>query len=405
MPDDKTVYDLYSQAFKRNAYATFAHMRQDHPVQYQPGIDGVTELYFVTRHADVSQVLTDEQHFARDLAAYGFGEGIPDPDINNLVGNHMLNKDGADHRRMRTLVTKAFTPARVREMRPKIQQIADDLIDAVEPQGHMDLVADYAYHLPTIVILEMIGIPAEDRDRFRAWTNAVVMPTLGEDDLAEFMRQMAEFLAYLRAQIALRRADPRDDLLSELVHAEEAGDHLNEGELFGMLMLLIVAGHETTVNLIANAMIALWRHPDQLAQLQADPGLMPTAVEEFLRYDGSVERAFTRYAMSDTEVGGTTIPAGSMVVPILAAANHDETVFADAEGLDITRQPNPHLGLGKGAHYCLGASLARMEAEIALNTLLQRLPDIRPSGSLDALEMRLTPTFRSVVALPVAWGD
>lgn len=403
MNDDKTVYDLYSHDFKRDPYATFARMRREHPVHLQPGMDFVTQLYFVTSHAAVSQVLTDERHFARDLRQYGFEDGIPDPDIENLVNNHMLNRDGADHRRLRMLVSKAFTPARVREMRPKIQQIADELLDAVAGQGHMDLVADYAYHLPTIVILEMIGIPPADRDRFRVWSNALIMPSMTEDSLADFMRQMSEFLAYLREQIAIRRADPCDDMLSDLIHAEEAGDSLSEGELFGMLMLLMVAGHETTVNLISNAMIALWQNPEQLAMLKADPTLMPTAVEEFLRYDGSVERAFTRYVTADTELGGTVVPQGSIVVPILAAADHDGAVFNEPDSLDITRLPNPHLGFGKGAHYCLGAPLARIEAEIALNSLLARLPDIRPTVELDTLEWRLTPTFRSVVALPVGW--
>jgi cytochrome P450 len=398
-------YDLYSHDFKADPHPTFAAMRRDDPVLYQPGLDGETLLYFSTRYADVEHILTDEAHFRRDFRAHGRETPIPDPRIDDLVNNHMLNKDGADHRRLRSLVTQAFTPKRVREMRPRVQAIADELLDRVEGQGQMDLIADYAFHLPTIVILEMLGIPAADREKFRAWSNAVIMPTLDEASFMEVMRLMAEFLAYLEAFFAERRAAPTDDLVSALIQAEEAGDRLSQGELMGMLMLLIVAGHETTVNLIGNAMVALWHNPDQLAKLTADPALMPAAVEEFLRYDGSVERAFARLAVDGAAVGGETLVDQAGVLPILAAANRDPAVFHDPDRLDIGRSPNPHLSFGKGAHYCLGAPLARLEAEIALNTLLRRLPGLRPSIPLDELRWRLSPTFRSLEALPVVWDQ
>ena len=403
MSDPVRKYDLYSHNFKAAPHATFATIRREEPVLHQIGIDGETLLWFATRYDDVERILTDDRRFARDLRAHGYSSGILDPDIDNLVNNHMLEKDGADHRRLRSLVSQAFTPKRVRDMRPRVQTIADELIDRVQPAGRMDLIADYAYHLPTIVILEMLGIPAADRDRFRAWTNAVINPTFDPDGFAEALRLMGEFLAYLRALFADRRANPTGDLVTAMVHAEEQGDRLNEGELLGMLMLLIVAGHETTVNLIGNAMVALWRNPEQLAQLRAEPGLMPAAVEEFLRYDGSVERAFNRLTLDEVGLSSATVPPGEMIIPILAAANRDPAVFANPEALDITRSPNPHLGFGKGAHYCLGAPLARIETEIALNTLLARLPGIRPATPLDALRYRLLPTFRSLEALPVAW--
>jgi cytochrome P450 len=397
-------YDLYSAGFKADPYPTFAVMRRDDPLLRQVGMDGETFLWFATRYADVERVLTADGRYARDFRAYGREAPMPDPAIDDLLNNHMLNKDGADHRRLRGLVSQAFTPKRVRDMRPDIQAIADRLIDGVAGRTEMDLVADYAFHLPTIVILEMMGIPSADRDKFRGWSNAVITPTLTLDSFASFMREMGDFLAYLRALFAERRAAPAGDLVSDLIQAEEAGDRLSEGELFGMVMLLIVAGHETTVNLIGNAMVALWQHPDQLAMLRDDPSLMPAAVEEFLRYDGSVERAFTRIVTSESEIDGRSLPAGELVVPILAAANHDPAVFANSDQLDITRSPNPHLGFGKGAHYCLGAPLARMEAEIALNTLLARLPDLRPAVPLETLARRLAPTFRSLEALPVRWG-
>ena len=396
-------YDLYSADFKVDPYPIFAAMRRDDPLLHQVGMDGETYLWFATRYADVERVLTSDGPFARDFRAHGREFPIPDPAIDDLVNNHMLNKDGADHRRLRGLVTQAFTPRRVRDMRPRVQAIADELLDSVEAWGAMDLVADYAFHLPTIVILEMMGIPPDDRDKFRAWSNAVIMPAMTPDSFETFMHEMGAFLAYLRSLFAERRVAPAGDLVSALIHAEEAGDRLSEGELFGMVMLLIVAGHETTVNLIGNAMVALWHHPDQLARLRADPGLMPVAVEEFLRYDGSVERAFTRFITYDSVIGGQALAAGEMIVPILAAANHDPAVFADPDRLDITRSPNPHLGFGKGAHYCLGAPLARLEAEVALNTLLRRLPELRPAVPLESLTRRLSPTFRSLEKLPVRW--
>lgn len=394
-------FELYDDTFKADPYPTYAEMRASSPVHQQPGLDGETLLYFATSYQAVSRILTDDHYFSRDLRAHGLESAIPDPDIDNLVSNHMLQKDGADHRRLRTLVSQAFTPRRVKSMRPHIQAVADRLIDDVAERGEMDLISDFAYQLPTVVILEMIGVPVEDRERFRSWTNAVLTPVLDESGLEE----LRAFLAYLRDLIQERTANPTDDLLSALVAAEESGNQLTEGELFGMLMLLIVAGHETTVNLIANAMLALWNHPSQKAQLQADPSLMPRAVEEFLRYDGSVERAFVRYVRADLDLDGALLPQGSLVIPVLAAADRDESIFEAAGTLDITRSPNQHLGFGQGSHYCLGAPLARLEAEIALNTLLRRLPDIELATPAEDLQWRALPMFRALKELPVRWSE
>ncbi len=392
-------FELYDETFKADPYPTYAEMRATAPVHRQPGMDGETMLYFATTYHTVSRILTDDHHFARDLRAYGLAPAVPDPDIDNLVSNHMLQKDGADHRRLRTLVSQAFTPRRIKAMRPNIQAIADELVDNVAERGAMDLIGEFAYQLPTVVILELIGVPVEDRDRFRGWTNAVLSPALDQAGL----EQLHAFLDYLRELIAERTVNPTDDLLSALVAAEESGNQLTEGELFGMLMLLIVAGHETTVNLIANAMLALWNHPEQKALLQAEPALMPRAVEEFLRYDGSVERAFVRYVRADLDLDGVLLPEGSLVIPVLGGADRDESVFAEPDTLDITRTPNQHLGFGQGSHYCLGAPLARLETEIALNTLLRRLPDIEPAVPVSELRWRPLPTFRALESLPVRW--
>lgn len=403
MSQPERKYDLYSHEMKADPYPTFTAMRRDDPLCHQPGIDGETTIWFATRYADVEKILTHDPMFARDIVAHRPDLITGDDLISRMTSTHMLNKDGADHRRLRALVTKAFTPRRVREMRPRVEQIAAELIDGVLGKGEMDLLHDFAFHLPTIVILEMLGIPTDDREKFKVWSNAILMPALEPDEIARFTQLMEEFIAYLRDLFEDRRQQPTDDMISALVHAEEEGDQLSEEELFSMLVLLIVAGHETTVSLITNAMIALWKHPEQLERLRQDPGLMPIAVEEFLRYDGSVERALARHIMEDADFGGQTARQGGLIIPILAAANRDPAAFEEPDKLDISRSPNPHLAFGKGVHYCLGAPLARMEAEIALNSLLQWLPGLAPRVPLDTLRYRLSPGFRTVESLPVQW--
>jgi cytochrome P450 len=395
-------YDLYSDEFRAETYAVFARMRENDPVLRQPGLDGETPIWFVTRHDDVLRVLLDDERFVRDPELAGVaGEDLPESFA--FIANHMLNKDGDDHRRLRRLVTKAFTPRMVEHLRPRIQEIADELIDAVESQGRMDLVDEFAFPLPMMVIAELLGIPHEDRDRFRAWSNAIVTPALSAEALAEFGEQMNAFVAYLRELFARRRAEPRDDLISALLQAEDAGDTLSEQELFSMVVLLIVAGHETTVNLIGNAALALLQHPEQRAALEREPVLIPQAIEELLRYDGPVERALNRWATTDVELGGQTIRRGETMIVLLGSANRDSDRFADADTLDVTRPATKHLAFGRGSHYCLGAPLARLEGEVAVATLLRRLPGLRLDIAADDLRWRPVPLFRSLVALPVAW--
>jgi cytochrome P450 len=275
----------------------------------------------------------------------------------------------------------------------------------VQAKGEMDLIADFSFPLPTIVILEMLGVPAEDRDKFKVWSNALLEPQMDAAGLEQAIQHLTDFTNYLRDLFAKRRAEPKDDLITGLLQAEEAGDKLSESELFSTMVLLIVAGHETTVNLIANATLALFRNPEQFDKLKADPSLMPTAVEEFLRYDGSVERALSRWAAEDIVWKGHHIKRGDAVMLVLGSANHDETKFADAEKLELTRDPNPHLGFGKGAHYCLGAPLARLETEIAMNTLLSRLPNLRLAVDESELRWRFLPGFRGLEMLPVRWDE
>jgi len=403
MDNVERKYDLYSQDFKRDAYKTFEKLRQDDPILHQSSLAGNEKIWFVSRYEDVEAILKDER-FSRDWRSpLPEGQSPQLSPLEELIDNHMLNRDGGDHRRLRNLVSIGFTPKRVRELRPRIEAIAAELIDSVKANKKMDLTNDFAFHLPTIVILEMLGVPTEDRGKFKIWSNALIAPNTSEAGMAESVQHLTDFTDYLRNLFEERRKHPEDDLVTALLQAEAEGDKLSEAELFSTFVLLIVAGHETTVNLIGNAMLALWRNPEQLEHLKNDPSLMPNAVEEFLRFDGSVERALNRWVVEDLEYKGHSLKRGDPVILILASANHDEATFIEAEKLDITRSPNPHLGLGKGVHYCLGAPLARLETEIALNSLLERLPNLRPDISFDDLRWRFLPGFRGLTAFPVRW--
>ena len=315
----------------------------------------------------------------------------------------MLNRDGDDHRRLRRLVTKAFTPRMVEQLRPRIQEIADELIDAVEARGSMDLSAEYAFPLPITVIAELLGVPNADQDRFKDWSDAIITPAIGPEAMERFFGQMGEFVEYLTDLFAARRAEPQDDLVSALLAARDEEDALTEEELFGTVVLLIVAGHETTVGLIGNAVVNLLSHPDQLELVRADASLIPAAIEEALRYEGPVERALNRWAATDVELGGQTIRRGELVIAIVNAADRDPDRFDDPDRLDVQREDSRHLAFGRGSHYCLGAPLARLEAEIALETLFRRLPGLRLAVEPNELEWRPTPGFRRLETLPVVW--
>jgi cytochrome P450 len=402
-------YDLYSHEFRVATHETYAHMRAENPIHCQPGLDGETPIWFVTRYDDVVEVLTDAKRFVVDpvlaltddeLAALNASNPLAD---DKRVSTNLLGMDGEDHRRVRQLVTKAFTPRMVEQLRPRIQAIADELLDGVESRGSMELVDEYAFPLPITVIAELLGIPVADRDRFREWSNTFVLPPMTPELQEQFVRHTDEFVAYLDELFEKRRTAPTDDLLSALVQAEDAGERLTENELYSMAILLIVAGHETTVSLITNAVLALLSNPDQLSALRRDPSLMQSAVEELLRYDSPVERPITRLAATDVELGGQTIRRGELVIAVIGSANRDPAQFADADTLDLDRADNKHVGFGRGPHYCLGAPLARLEAEIALTALFERLPTLRLAISESDLYWRPIPIFRSLASLPVAW--
>ncbi|MGH8903475.1 MAG: cytochrome P450 family protein [Egibacteraceae bacterium] len=392
-----------SAAAKQDPYPIYAALRAHQPVRRIALPDG-RGLWLITRYDDVERALRDPRLVkdARNALTTEWLAWIPDG-VKPFL-EHMLVSDPPDHTRLRALVHKAFSPRLIEGLRPRIQQIADELLDAVEDDRAMDLIDSYAFPLPMTVITELLGVPSRDRDRFREWSNAAVKVEFeGNGELFPEPRQaaFASFAAYFRALFEDKRANPSDDLVTALVLAEEEGEALDEDELVAMLFLLLVAGHETTVNLIGNGMLALLRHPDQLRMLQADQALIVPAVEELLRYDGPVETSTFRYAAEDVEVNGATIPQGEIVLVVLASANRDADRFTDADRLDITRTDNRHLAFGKGIHFCLGAPLARMEAQIAIGTLLRRLPKLRLAVPPDQLEWRPGILIRGLRAFPV----
>lgn len=402
-------YDLYSQEFRKNSHAIFAHMRKEAPLIKQIGLDGETPIWFVTRYTQAQQVLLDDKHFVRDPRLVFAQEelerffGNLNPQVDQMMNNHMLNRDGEDHRRLRSIVSKAFTPKVIQSMRPRIEKIAQNLLDKVMPNGRMELVSEYAFPLPITVIAELLGIPLDNQNQFRIWSNAFVTPAITTERQQEAMRLLMEFAMYMQQLVAERRRQPGNDLLSGLIHAEEGGDRLDESELFSTLSLLIVAGHETTVSLIGNTVLALLQHPATLNEIKRNPAVIPAAIEEFLRYDSPVERALTRFVSQDVELAGQHLKRGDLVIVVLGSANRDEAQFLSAEALDIHRKHNVHIAFGKGAHYCLGAPLARREGEIAVRVLFERIPDLKLDIPLEELGWRDVPLFHSLVRLPVKW--
>jgi cytochrome P450 len=398
--------NIASPEFKANPYPFYARLRAEAPV-YRVILPNKQPAWLITRYADVAMALKDER-FAKDklnsltpqqLARQPWVPGMFKP-----LERNMLDLDGPDHTRLRALVHKVFTPRLVEQMRERIQTLADELLDAVEGQGRMDVIRDYALPLPTTVIAQMLGVPAEDRYRFHRWSSAIVSSTSSGWGIMKAIPNVMAFMRYIQKSIKARRANPQDDLMTALVQAEEAGDQLSEDELLAMIFLLLVAGHETTVNLIGNGMLALLEHPDQLEQLRNNPALIKPALEELLRYASPVETATERYAREDISIAGVTIPRGGLVYAVIASANRDERQFANPDTLDITREPNQHLAFGHGVHYCLGALLARLEGQIAIWTLLQRSKDLQLAAAPSALRWRRGLVVRGLEALPVTWA-
>ena len=396
-----TDLNLLDPDFLADPYPVYHRLRTEDPVHRHP-----FGFYVLTRYDDVAAFLRDAR-FGKSgyqaLIESRFGAGPDGP----WLALSMLFRDPPDHTRLRALVSKAFTPRVVETLRGHVQSIVDRLLGPVAGAAGMDVIEDLAYPLPVTVISELLGVPAGDADTVRGWSrdvaralDAIALP-VGPDVIERGRHATGEMAGYFRGLVAERRRRPGPDLLSGLVEAEEAGDRLTEQELLATCVLLYVAGHETTVNLIGNGLLALLRHPGECRRLQEDPGLLSNAIEELLRYDGPVQRT-GRMAACDVEIGGVPIPAGSLVLGLLGAANRDPAQFRDPDRLDLGRAEPRHLAFGSGIHYCLGASLARLEAQVAVGTLLRRFPAV--SLAVDYPIWRPSSTLRGLEALPVVLG-
>lgn len=395
--------DLLDRQFRFDPYPTYARLRREAPVSKikVPGYGG--EAWLVTRYEDVARALKDPR-LSTDMVRMRTENGGPRwlPRPFRVLANSMVTTDDPDHARLRNLVHKGFTPSRIEAMTIRVQQIADDLLARLEGRGTVDLLSEFALVLPMTVISEMLGVPEKERAKFRRFMlHLLDGPPSGLVRLVTGLSNNIRMIHYLDRLIALKRAEPDDGLITALVAAEQAGDRLSPDELVGMVFLLLLAGHETTVNLVGNGVLALLDNRDQLERLHADPGLIKTAVEELLRYTNPVEHGVVRHAKEDVEIGGVRIAKSERVVLMLSAANRDEAVFDDGERLDIARDPNRHLAFGLGIHFCLGAPLARMEGAIALNALIQKFPDIQLAIPRDQVRWRPNSLLRGLKELPV----
>jgi cytochrome P450 len=400
--------DLASPRFKADPYPFYARLRAEAPVyRARVHVAGRRTAWLVTRYGDVVSVLKHER-FAKDpTRALVPGRRAPTgwlPGPLRALDRNMLDLDPPDHTRLRALVHKAFSPRLVDQLRRRVQTLADRLLEAGCHDGRLELVESYALPLPMTVIADLLGVPAADRARFHRWSSRMVSVSSARDMLLALPATWL-VLRYLRGLVAWRRARPGDDLLTALLQAEEAGDRLSPDELLAMVVLLLIAGHETTVNLIAGGTLALLEHPDQLARLRDDPSLIAPAVEELLRFTSPLDIATERYAREDAVVAGTVIPRGDLVLAVLASANRDQERFAHPDMLDLARAPNPHLAFGHGAHYCLGAPLARLEGQIAIGTLVRRLPDLHLAVPPAALRWRRGVFLRGLERLPLATSE
>jgi cytochrome P450 len=379
---DDLAFDPWDPAFVSDPYPAYAELRKRGRVSYYEP----TDQWLVPRHADVSALLRDRRlgrTYQHRFTHEDFGRTAPPPEhesFHTLNDHGMLDLEPPDHTRIRRLVSKAFTPRTVEQLKPYVSQLAGELVDGLVAKGGGDLLTDVAEPLPVAVIAEMLGIPESDRAPLRPWSADIcgmyeLSPS--EETAAKAVRASDEFSAYLRELIAARRKNPGDDLISGMIAAHDEDDvRLTEQELISTAVLLLNAGHEATVNSTVNGWWALFRNPVQLAALRADHSLIPSAVEELMRYDTPLQ-LFERWVLDEIEIDGTTIPRGAEIAMLFGSANHDPAVFTAPDRLDLTRTDNPHISFSAGIHYCIGAPLARIELAASMRALLEKAPTLR----------------------------
>jgi cytochrome P450 len=391
------IADIARPTFKANPYPFYARLRATSPVCPTKLLGQRTWL--VTRYDDAFMVFKDERFVKDWLPRTRWLHAV-----SGGLTRHMLNEDGPDHIRLRTLVHKAFTPSLVERLRERIQSACDELLEDLAAKGRMDLMNGYALTLPLTIIAELLGIPAEHRNRLHSLTRS----SLSASGLLDVLRSLPDqrlTIRRLRKLIAERRREPRDDLITALVQAEEAGDKLSEHELVATIFLLLIAGYETTVNLIGSGALALLQHTEERERLVRNPALAGSAIEEVLRYTSPLDLASQRFAREDLTIRDVAISQGDVVIAVVGSANHDETQFPDPETFDITREPNKHLAFGQGLHFCIGAPLARMEGQIALMTLFRRFPNLRLAQEPETLRWRKSLIVRGLEQLPVVLSE
>jgi cytochrome P450 len=395
-----TLPKLFGPDMLADPYPIYQQLREAEPVVRDESLKAWVATSYDAVAAGLRNPLFSSD---RDRMAY---DRLGERGLAHLALDHfqsLIHRDPPDHTRLRGLINKAFTPKVVAGLEPRIQGIVDQLLDAA-PAGGMDVIHALAYPLPVTVIADLLGLPAADREKFKTWSDdvsAVFAGDIGglpEEVLRRAKDARDECVEYLESAVAARRAAPRDDLLTALLRAEEGGGHLSEDELYTSVILLLIAGNETTTNLIGNGLNALMRHPGAFARVWADPALIPQAVEEMLRFDSPVQLT-TRQAKADLPVGGVMVPAGDWIFLVIGAANRDPAHFPDPDRFDLDRENKRHLSFGVGAHFCVGAPLARLEAQVVLRSLRARYPNIRPNG--EPPEYRYNFNLRGLTALPV----
>jgi cytochrome P450 len=390
-------FNIWDPEFRANPYAHYAPLLTGPP---QLLTVGPMTFALVARYADVTAGLRDHEH----LSSVG-----PPPPPQAYQGRfagarNMLGSDPPQHSRLRRLVSRDFTPRRIRELEPRIREIAKELLDKVETRGTFDVMADLANVLPVTVIAEMLGVPPELNATFKRWSDRIIGDgnnTPGNPPAPEVVRVVDELGDYFTAEIEKRRANPGPDLVSALVAAHDEGDVMSAADLLSFITLLLVAGNETTTNLIGNGMLALGRNPDQLDALKRNPAMLPRAIEEMLRYDGPVQST-VRFTKEPVQLGGAEIPSGAFALMIVAAADRDPAQFKEPEKFDITRDPNDHVAFGEGIHFCIGAPLARMEARIAFEAMLERFPRLRLKDPAMKPVYKGSYFLRGLESLPLA---